>query len=137
MLHVNDAKLIEIAGLGGCEVTLEDITCFLKREEEPGYEECPHEVMAYFLNGLIAYKRGSAEGRPPLPITVPITNNIVLKKIRVAFELKDTDVLELIMKSGLLLTKTELGAFFRNPGHRNYRECGDQFLRNLLKGLTP
>jgi uncharacterized protein YehS (DUF1456 family) len=70
------------------------------------------------------------------PIVVPITNNIVLKKLRVAFELKDTDILSLIQKSGLTLTKTELSAFFRQPDHRNYRECQDQYLRNLLKALN-
>ena len=137
MLHVNDAALIEIAGLGGCEVTREDIASYLKREEEEGYEECPHEVMAYFLDGLVTYKRSPGETRPFQPVEVPITNNIVLKKLRVAFELKDTDVIELIEKSGLQVSKTELSAFFRSPYHRNYRECGDQFLRNLLKGLTP
>ena len=64
-------------------------------------------------------------------------NNIVLKKIRVAFQLKDTDLIILIEKSGLLkISKTELSAFFRKPDHRNYRECGDQYLRNVLKGLS-
>jgi uncharacterized protein YehS (DUF1456 family) len=109
---------------------------YLKNEEDSGYVECPHLVMAHFLNGLIIFKRGKDETRPPLPIQVPITNNIVLKKIRVAFELKDTDIIELIHKSGLNVSKSELGAFFRNADHRNYRECGDQFLRNLLKGLS-
>jgi len=60
----------------------------------------------------------------------------VLKKLRVAFELKDSDISALILKSGLRVSTTELSAFFRRPDHRNYRECGDQFLRNLLKAMT-
>ena len=93
--------------------------------------------MANFLDGLILFKRGRDESRPLPPIEVPITNNIILKKLRVAFQLKDTDIITLIQKSGLSLTKTELSAFFRQPGQRNYREIQDQFLRNLLKGMTP
>ena len=137
MLNVSDAKLIEIARLADCEITQEDIVAFLKRDDEEGYRECDHEVMAHFLDGLIFYKRGRNRDLPRHPIEIPITNNIVLKKLRVAFELKDTDIIALIEKSGLTVSKTELGAFFRKQGHRNYRECGDQFLRNLLKGLTP
>jgi uncharacterized protein YehS (DUF1456 family) len=93
--------------------------------------------MGQFLDGLIFYRRGKDESKPLQPIELPITNNVVLKKLRVAFELKDTDIIALIKKSGLDVTKAELGSFFRRPDHRNYRECGDQFLRNLLKGLTP
>jgi uncharacterized protein YehS (DUF1456 family) len=137
LLNVSDAKLVEILELAGCEVELSDITAALRREDEPGYVELPDEVMAYFLNGLVLHKRGKDPARPPQPLDLPITNNVVLKKLRVAFQLKDTDVIRLIEKQGTLkISKAELGAFFRAPDHRNYRECGDQYLRNLLKGLS-
>jgi uncharacterized protein YehS (DUF1456 family) len=136
ILNVRDAKLVEIAALGNCKVTEAEIVSYLTKEEEPGYRECPHEVLSRFLNGLITFKRGPGNGQPQ-SVEVPITNNLVLKKLRVAFELKDTDIIALIEKSGTLrVSKTELSAFFRNRDHRNYRECGDQFLRNLLKGLA-
>ncbi len=137
VLNLNDQKLVEITELAGYLVTLPEIISYLKKEEDFGYEPCPDDVLAYFLDGLIVYKRGRLDGRTPQPIETPITNNIVLKKIRVAFELKDTDLIILIEKSGLLkISKTELSAFFRKPDHRNYRECGDQYLRNVLKGLN-
>jgi uncharacterized protein YehS (DUF1456 family) len=139
ILNVRDAKLVEIAKLGGCEVSETEIVSYLTKEEEPGYVECPHEVLARFLDGLVIYKRGKRDnGDDSLPpIETPVTNNTVLKKLRVAFELKDTDIIALIEKSGTLkVTQSELGAFFRNRNHRNYRECGDQFLRNLLKALS-
>jgi uncharacterized protein YehS (DUF1456 family) len=91
--------------------------------------------MARFLNGLVIYKRGRDEGRAPQPLEVPVTNNVVLKRLRVAFELKEDDLITLIEQSGLRVSKAELSAFFRRRDHRNYRECGDQFLRYLLKGL--
>ena len=123
--------------LADYEVSKDEIGAYLKREEEEGYEECGHEVMAHFLNGLVTFKRGKDDSRPPQPLEIPVTNNTVLKKLRVAFELKDSDIINLIEKSGLKVSKTELSAFFRRADHRNYRDCGDQFLRNLLKGLTP
>jgi uncharacterized protein YehS (DUF1456 family) len=65
-----------------------------------------------------------------------VTNNDVLKKLRVAFELKDSDIIALVEKTGFHVTKAELGALFRRPDHRNFRVCGDQFLRNLLKAMS-
>ena len=73
---------------------------------------------------------------PPRPLEQSITNNTVLKKLRVAFELKEEDVLQLMAATGFQVSKPELSALFRKPGHHNFRACGDQFLRNFLKGLT-
>lgn len=136
MLNVHDTTLGEIFRLGEAEVSAADLVAYLKKDDEEGYRVCGHELMARFLNGLVVYKRGKDDTRPPQPVEVPVSNNMVLKRLRIAFELKDSDILSLIEKSGLKVTKSELGAFFRRPEHRNYRECGDQFLRYLLKGLT-
>ncbi|MEO5971362.1 MAG: DUF1456 family protein [Bdellovibrionia bacterium] len=136
ILNVNETKLIEIIALADFQVGKDDMSSFLKQEEEEGYKNCGDKVLAHFLNGLIIYKRGKDENRLPLPIEISMTNNIILKKVRVAFELKDTDIISLIEKSGLKVSKTELSAFFRNQDHRNYRECGNQFLRNLLRAMA-
>jgi uncharacterized protein YehS (DUF1456 family) len=136
LLNVRDAKLGDIIRLGAGEVSPSDLFAFLKKEDEEGYRECGHDLMARFLNGLVIYKRGKDQSRPPQPVEVPVTNNIILKRLRVAFELKDSDIVTLIEKSGLRVSKGQLGAFFRRPDHRNYRACGDQFLRNLIKGLS-
>jgi uncharacterized protein YehS (DUF1456 family) len=137
LLNVRDAKLVEITALAGLDLDEREVDAYLREEEDPAYYPCPDEVMGHFLNGLVIYKRGKDESRPPQPVEPRITNNVVLKKIRVAFQLKDTDIIKLIEKSGnLTASKTELTAFFRNPSHRNYRECGDQFLRNVLRALS-
>lgn len=136
LLNVSDSKLGDIVRLGGGEVSQSDLVAFLKKEDEEGYRECGQDLMARFLNGLVIYKRGQDQSRPPQPVEVPVTNNIILKRLRVAFELKDSDIITLIEKNGLRVSKGELGAFFRRPDHRNYRACGDQFLRNLIKGLS-
>lgn len=136
LLNVSDAKLSDIIRLGQGDASQATVSALLKKEDEPGFIPCSHEVMASFLNGLIIFKRGQDPERTPLPLEVPVTNNVVLKKLRVAFELKDSDFISLLAKTGFTVSKNELSAFFRRPDHRNYRECGDQFLRNLLKALS-
>lgn len=136
ILNINETALIEIFNQVDFKVSPEDLSSFLKQEEEEGYRNCSDKVLSRFLDGLIVYKRGRDDTRPPPPLEISITNNIILKKLRVAFELKDSDIIQLIEKSGLKITKTELSAFFRNQDHRNYRDCGNQFLRNLLKGMS-
>lgn len=64
-----------------------------------------------------------------------MTNNDILKKLRVALKLKDSDIIEILKLAGFDISKTELNALYRNPGHRNYKECRDQLLRNFLDGL--
>ena len=136
VLNVGDAVLVDIFRLGNREVSRTEVVAFLKTEEDDGYQACGDKAMAHFLNGLVTYKRGKDDSRPPQPIELPVTNNTVLKKIRVAFELKDDDLIALLARVGLEVSKGELSALFRRPDHRNYRECGDQLLRHLLRGLT-
>ncbi|WP_411563678.1 DUF1456 family protein [Pseudomonas shirazensis] len=136
MLKVNDAKIIEIVGLSGLTVSADEVASYMKKEEEEGYVRCPDAVMAHFLDGLVIHRRGRDESRPPQPIEVPVTNNAVLKKLRVAFELKEDDMHAILKSVDLPVTKPELSALFRKAGHDNYRPCGDQLLRNFLKGLT-
>ena len=136
MINVNDAQVVEIIALSGLQVPLEDVVTYLRKEEEPGFVRCPDRVMAHFLDGLVIHKRGRDESRPPLPVEVPVTNNSILKKLRVAFELKEDDLHAVLKAANFPVSKPELSALFRKVGHENYRPCGDQLLRNFLKGLT-
>lgn len=135
ILNVNESKLIEIFKLADLTVKPEEVSAYLKREDEEGFVKCDGKVMTHFLNGLIYFKRGKDPSRPPLEFEIP-TNNVALKKLRVAFELKDEDIIELLKSAGMNISKSELSALFRKEGHPNFRPCGDQFLRNFLKGLA-
>lgn len=64
-----------------------------------------------------------------------LTNNDIMKKLRVALKLKDDDIVHICSLVDFKLTKSELGAIFRNENHPKYMDCGDQFLRNFLNGL--
>ncbi len=136
LLQTDDSGLEKIVALGGGTTARPEITAFMKRDDEPGYVVCGDEVMGQFLDGLIIQKRGREENAPVRAPEKGVTNNTVLKKLRVAFELKENDFLELMAASGFQVSKPELSALFRNAGHKNFRAAGDQFLRNFLKALT-
>jgi uncharacterized protein YehS (DUF1456 family) len=138
MLDLSDGKVVEITHLADANfpISKEDVQSFLKKDEEPGYAECSNAVLAHFLDGLVVQRRGRDESLPPRPVEKRVTNNVVLKKLRVAFELKDVDMHQILEAAGFPISKPELSALFRQPGHKNFRLCGDQLLRNFLKGLT-
>ncbi|HDS1819007.1 hypothetical protein D3C81_755430 [compost metagenome] len=136
MLKINDAKMVGIIKLSGLDVTAEALANYLKKEEEPGFVRCPDPVMAHFLDGLVIHRRGKDDSRPAQPVELPVTNNTILKKLRVAFELKEEDLHVILKSVNFPVSKPELSALFRKVGHDNYRPCGDQLLRNFLKGLT-
>ena len=136
MLDLSDARVVKLIQSAGLDADLDTVRAYLKKDEEEGYLACDDEVLAHFLDGLIYHLRGKDESRPPLPIELPVTNNMVLKKLRVAFELKEEDLHEILQSVDFPVSKPELSALFRKFGHSNYRTCGDQLLRNFLKGLT-
>lgn len=65
-----------------------------------------------------------------------LSNNDILKKLRVALKLRDDDIIEILKLVDFRISKSELGAFFRREDHPKYMECGDQILRNFLNGLV-
>ena len=136
LLDVGDAKLVDIMKLADITVPLDEIKAYLLNEEDEGYIKCSDEVMAHFLDGLIYFKRGKDESRAPVPFELPINNNVVLKKLRVAFSLKEDDMHDILKAAGFSVARSELSALLRKKDHVNHRECGDQLLRNFLKGLT-
>ena len=138
LLDLSEPKVIEIVHLvdPGFALEREDVRAVLLKEDEPGHALCSDAVLARFLDGLIVYRRGRDEGQPVRPFEKRLTNNLVLKKLRIAFELTDIDMHAVFADAGFPVSKPELSALFRQPGHRNYRPCGDQMLRNFLKGLT-
>ncbi len=138
MLDLGDSKVVEIVQLADAQFPLAktDVPALLKKEGEEGFAPCSNRLLAHFLDGLVLYYRGRDESLPPRPVESRISNNVVLKKLRVAFQLKDVDMHQIFESAGFPLTKPEMTALFRQADHKHFRLCGDQILRNFLKGLT-
>ena len=133
-LHAHDYAMMDIFKLGGADVTKEQVVSWLTKEEEPGYSAIADELAARFLNGLIIKQRGARDDGVPEP-EKRLNHNIMLRKLKIAFDLKDDDILALFQLVEFRLGKSELSAFFRRPDHKHYRECQDQVLRYFLRGL--
>jgi uncharacterized protein YehS (DUF1456 family) len=136
-LNINDSTMIEIFKLADHEIKQSHLTVLLKKEDEEGFVNCGDAVLGYFLDGLILHRRGRNEMKPgeTRKSDSRLTNNAILKKIRIALELKEDDMLAILKLADVDISKSELTALFRKEGHKNYKECGDQFLRKFLKGL--
>jgi len=137
MLDFNDAQIARLCALGGIRLSPRDARARMQREDERGAVFCDDDVLEAFLDGLIIHLRGPRPPGAPVPARQPLTNNEVLKKLRIAFSLKDVDMLSAMRTGGITLSKAELTALFRARGHRHHRACGDQILRKFLVGLTP
>jgi uncharacterized protein YehS (DUF1456 family) len=137
-LNLNSESIAELCALGGHDIKPIDVLKLLKKEEEPGFTACDDVVMGAFLDGLIISRRGVQEQKPGGGTEKPaaLNNNLILRKLRIALELNEEMMLAILAKAGVKISKSELSAMFRATGHKNYKPCGDQFLRNFIRGLT-
>ena len=131
---LDDTKMMELCSSDKHQATRAEISDWLKRDDDPAYVEMEDYQLAVFLNNFITEKRGKKEGGQPEP-EKELNNNIVFRKLRIALDLKDDDILAILKLAARYISKHELSAFFRKPGHAKYRPCLDQILRNFLQGL--
>lgn len=130
----DDSKMIELFALADTKVTRWEVSAWMKHEDDSDFLVLTDPPLAIFLNGLINDKRGKKDGPQPAPER-RLNNNIILRKLKIALNLRDDDMLEILGLAGVSMSKHELSAFFRKPDHKHYRECQNQVLRNFLKGL--
>jgi uncharacterized protein YehS (DUF1456 family) len=139
-LNIPDPKIAEMFASVDYAIEKAELEGIFKTEEEPGYAKCDDALMEKFLEALVQSRRGKREegasASPQSRGRRHLSNNDILKRIRIALELKDEDIIALMRLAGSEISKSELGALFRKSGHPNYRPCGDQFLRLFLSGLT-
>ena len=130
----SDQKMIDIFGLADEVVTREQVSNWLKKDEDPAFVKCTDRELAVFLNGLINEKRGKKEGVQPEPER-RLSNNQIFMKLRIAMNMKSDDIIDTMALANFTVSPHELSSFFRKPDNKHYRECKDQMLRNFLQGL--
>jgi uncharacterized protein YehS (DUF1456 family) len=102
----NDTKMIELWALADKEVTREQVTAWLKKDDDPDFINCSDRMLAIFLNGLINDLRGKKDG-PQMEPESRLNNNIILRKLKIALNLRDDDICEIINSAGLTIGKSE------------------------------
>ena len=118
----------------GFEVSEVQYKGWAGKEEEDRFIMMTDRELAIFLNGIIIGRRGAQEGPPPTPED-EMSNNTILRKLKIAFNMRSEDMLEIFALVDRNLSPHELSAFFRKPSHKSYRYVKGQYLRNFLMGL--
>lgn len=138
MLTLTDAQVVDIIRSIKSDFRIDaaKVQAMTKKQGDPGFIECSTDVLAHFLDGLIIFRRGRDDSRPQRPVEKQLDNNTILKKLRVAFDLKDPDMYEIFDAADHPVTKPELSALFRDRNHKHFRPCGDAMLRHFLRGLS-
>lgn len=162
-LDIKDRDMLEIFKLGGIELTREELLKILvKRKgseeetatdilidegledtEKKSFISCSNSMLEAFLDGFIIFKRGKQETKEGVPVKKEkvikdnkSVNNVFIKMLKIALSLNSEDIIEIMELAGATISKGELSAVLRKEGHRNYKECGDKYIRNFLKGLA-
>lgn len=130
----NDDKMMELFALGGYPATRAEVSDWLKKEDDEAAQSLYDIKLATFLNGLIISMRGAREGGPPKPEKT-LNNNMILRKLKIALNLRDEGMIAIFDLADLEVSKHELSALFRKSTQSQYRLCKDQFLRNFIHGL--
>ena len=129
-----DDKMMALFASGGQEVTRAELSDWLKKDDDPDFKGIYDKQLATFLNGFINEKRGKRDGEQPAP-EKSLNNNIIFRKLKIALNVTDEDIISIFELADLKVSKPEISALFRNPNHKHYRLCKDQFLRNFLLGM--
>lgn len=156
-LNIPDATMLNIFKKAECRIDKAQLLNLMKKKEDTDYTVCSTELLELFFDGLILYNRGDqeeggydqqgslalhdkktslyAQGKATAK-SESLSNNTILKKIRIALDLKQEDMMEIFRLGKVKIAKGEFTALFRKEGHKNYKECGDQYLRKFLDGLA-
>ncbi|AQT60233.1 DUF1456 family protein [Cellvibrio sp. PSBB023] len=136
-LTLDTAQVQQLFSLSDIELSEKEVANLLKTDYQPGFEAMPEYVLLIFLNSLIEQQRGKKEGAEKTVIEkhAKVSNNDVLKKLRVAFNLHEQQVREALALATIELTKSDLAALFRKPGHVHFKACDDELVLDFIEGL--
>ena len=134
-LSLENERILEAYSLVDYNMRAERLENILKRYQDKDYEEATYEELGLFLDGLVILKRGVSTKVQDDDEVVELTNNLILKKLRVAMELKEAELVILFALAEVVLTKRQIGALFRKEGSKNFKVCSDELLMAFLDGL--
>jgi len=133
-LNLSTEDMIEIYKLASHAMSWEHLDSLLKRRQEEGFMLCSYEELGVFLDGLVTFKRGPSPKKSNDEV-VELTNNLILKKLRIALELKEAEIEIIFGLAEIELTKQQLASLFRKESHKNFKPCSAELLMAFIEGL--
>ena len=134
-LHLSLDEMLEAYTLENYEMKKSHLESILKRRQEKDFMLCSYEELGLFLDALVTLKRGPSPKKKSEEKAVELTNNLILKKLRIALELKESDTEIIFGLADIELSKQQLASLFRKEGHKNFKACSDELLMAFLEGL--
>lgn len=134
-LNLNQKEMLEAYKLAEYEMDAIHLDSLLKRRQDEKFKLCSYEELGVFLDGFVILKRGPSSKKSNDDEAVELSNNLILKKLRIALELKEAET-EIIFSLGeAQLSKQQLASLFRKENHKNFKKCSDELLMAFLDGL--
>ena len=133
-LNLSMENMIEIYKLESYEMSETHLDALLKRRLDKGFMLCSYEELGVFLDGLVTFKRGPSPKKSTDEV-VELTNNLILKKLRIALELKEAETEIIFGLADIELTKQQLASLFRKENHKNFKPSSDELLMAFIEGL--
>ena len=134
-LTLSTDEIIKAYTLEEYKMETSHLEALLKRRHDEGFMLCSYEELGLFLDGLVVLKRGPSPKKKSDEEAVELTNNLILKKLRIALELKESETEIIFGLADVELSKQQLASLFRKEGHKNFKACSDELLMAFLEGL--
>lgn len=134
-LNLTTEEMLEAYKLENYNMDASHLASLLKRHKDKGFVEANYEELGLFLDGLVILKRGPSPKKSNENEVVELTNNLILKKLRIALELKEAETEIIFGLADVELSKQQLASLFRKEGHKNFKPCSDELLMAFLEGL--
>ncbi|MGJ8673063.1 DUF1456 family protein [Rubritalea sp.] len=133
--NYSDSQVAKIIAHVGGKSGAAQVGKWLKREEDADFQPLSDAELCQFLDGLIIEKRGPRPDGAIPAVQERISTNEILKKLRIALALREDGMMEVFKNADFVVTKAELGSFFRKEGQRNFAKCPEQVLRKFIHGV--
>ena len=134
-LNLTTEEMLEAYKLETYKMEEKHLDGLLVRRQDKGFILCSYEELGVFLDGLVTLKRGPSPKKSNNDEVIALTNNLILKKLRIALELKEAETEIIFGLADIKLSKQQLASLFRKEGHKNFKECSDALLLAFLEGL--
>ena len=132
--NLSQDEMLEAYKLIEHNIEVSHLENLLKKHQDKGYEVCSYEELGVFLDALVILKRGPSPKKKE-DVVVELTNNLILKKLRIALELKEAQTEIIFGLADVELSKQQLASLFRKESHKNFKPCSDELLMAFLEGL--
>jgi len=134
-LNLSEEEILKAYELESYDMSASHLHTLLKRRQDKGFQLCSYEELGVFLDGLVTLKRGPSPKKQNNDEAVELTNNLILKKLRIALELKEAETEIIFSLADIELTKQQLASLFRKESHKNFKPCSDELLMAFIEGL--